>query len=81
MSTVTVVDTEAVAREWARSDATITAGIGQETWLGNPQKYGDAAKDRTSSAWASVPKSWASLSLVSEIHEPSDMQLQQALLK
>jgi hypothetical protein len=77
--TLTVVDSEAVVRDWARAETHIRAIAGTEIWYSTPQKYAsDTAPNGLSAA---APKSWVILSLVSETHEPSDIGMQQALIQ
>jgi hypothetical protein len=77
--TLTVVDTEAVVRDWARGETHIHAAVANEVWFSTPQDY--QSKTAPNGLSPAAPKSWAILSLVSETHEPSDIGMQQALIQ
>lgn len=66
--TLTVVDSEQVIRTWARAEANINAAVAGRVFFATPQPY---EKSR--------PDSWIVMALVSEIHEASDLGMQQAL--
>jgi hypothetical protein len=77
--TLTVVDTEAVVRDWARAEANIHGAVVDEIWYSTPQKYAsDTAPNGLSTL---APKSWVVLSLISDVHEPSDIGMQQSLIQ
>ena len=68
--TLTVIDSEQVVRTWARAEANITAAVTNRSFFATPQTYEKAR-----------PDNWIVMALVSEIHEPSDLGMQQALVQ
>jgi hypothetical protein len=70
VTTLTLVDSEATARNWARSETHITAQVGTRTFFSVPIAYSKAAK---------AP--WIVMTLVSETFQVGDLGLQEALIQ
>jgi hypothetical protein len=77
--TLTVVDSEAVVRDWARAEANIHAAILDRVFFATPQDY--QSKTAVNGLAQAAPSSWAVMSLVSDVHEPSDIGMQQSLIQ
>lgn len=77
MTSVTLVDTEAVVRTWARAEANITAQVGTRVFLSLPLAYTQAIE-----AGSPLPKtSWIVMTLVAENHESGDLGFQKPLIQ
>lgn len=70
MTTLTLVDTEAVAKAWAKAETHINAAVNSRVFFSTPQSYG-----KTPAA------TWIVLSLVGETHQAGDLGLQQPLIQ
>jgi hypothetical protein len=68
--TLTVVDSEQTIRTWARTEANISGAVATRVFFATPQPY---EKVR--------PDNWIVMALVSEIHEPTDIGMQYALVQ
>jgi len=67
---LTLIDSEAAIRTWARSESHITAAVADRVFFATPQTY-----ERT------APESWIVLSLVTETHQPGDVGFQRPLIQ
>jgi hypothetical protein len=70
VTTLTLVDSEATARTWAKAETHINAAVSGRVFFSTPQSYGKTPAD-----------SWIVLSLVGETHQAGDLGLQLSLVQ
>lgn len=77
MTTLTLVDSEATVRDWARTEAHITAVVGTRVFFSTPLAY------RAVIANTNAPpvNSYIVLTLISETHQVGDLGLQIAVIQ
>jgi hypothetical protein len=70
MTSLTIVDTEAVVRDWARTETHINGAVGTKVFFSTPLAYAKAPQS-----------SWIVMTLVAESHESGDLGLQKSLIQ
>jgi hypothetical protein len=70
MTSLTIVDSEAVVRTWARTEAHISAAVGTKVFFSTPLAYNKAPQS-----------TWIVMVLVAESHEAGDLGLQKPLIQ
>lgn len=70
MTSLTIVDSEATVRNWARAETHITTVVGTRTFLSMPIAYPKAASAE-----------WIVMNLVSETFQVGDLGMQEALIQ